>query len=277
MRDAEERWASARRAFEDESTRYLFFPYRVVEAGLESVARDLRKHGLARRPAKDARIWQTVCATLLQRWAGDPLKMVEAACYNAPRLLDMVRRERGKGGFPYLGGDKISALWVRMLRDNVGLPLQEMDSLPIPTDIHVVRATLTTGVIAGQFVGTLEEARKMVERAWSQALAGSGLAPLDIDEPLWHLSRHGCHFHPKDECLPRDCPRYDSCPVAGFCVPGTVVVTQHGGELRTEAMSLTERAEAAVRPSGWVAYGRRAANLEMAEKRRACSQRCRDG
>ena len=47
---------------------------------------------------------------------------------------------------------------MSMLRDNVGIKkLINLEKVPIPVDIHVARATLTTGIIRGQFTGRLEE------------------------------------------------------------------------------------------------------------------------
>ena len=190
---------------------------------------------LSLRPNKDSRTWYTVSLTLLLKWQGDPLKLVEAAGYDAPTLLQTVRKQtvRKEPGFPFLRGPKISALWVRMLRDNVGLELKHMERMPIPTDIHIVRATFTTGVLKGRFFGSVAQATALVEDAWREALGGVPLDPLDIDEPLWHLSKYGCSQRPKDRCQPTDCPRYNLCPVTTFCVPSKVLVSMQQAEIAT--------------------------------------------
>jgi hypothetical protein len=225
MRDAEALWAASRRAYEDDETRYLFFPQEVARAGSAAVVRDLQRHRLAQRPRQDAHIWHTVSLTLLRKWQGDPLALVQGARYDASTLLNLAREEPG---FPFLRGPKISALWVRMLRDNVGLGLRNMDKIPIPTDIHIVRATFCTGVLRGKFSGTMSEARPYVEEAWAAALPGTGLIPVDIDEPLWHLSRYGCSAR-----TPSGCPLKEQCPVGAYCARGAISVSTKGVEVRT--------------------------------------------
>jgi hypothetical protein len=225
MRDAEVLWAASRRAFEDKDTRYLFYPQEVALVDPARVARDLQRSGVALRPNQDGHIWRTVALTLLEKWQGDPLNLVKAAAHDARGVLRMVRSELG---FPFLRGPKISSLWVRMLRDNVGLQLSRMDQVPIPMDIHIGRATLSTGVLRGRFRGTLDQIRPYVEEVWAKGLEGSRFIPLDIDEPLWHLSRYGC-----SKRSPDGCPVTEQCPVQVFCARGMVRVSTEALEVNT--------------------------------------------
>lgn len=225
MRDAEALWAVSRRAYENEQTRYLFDPARLAAVQPEVVVRDLQRSGVAQRPRQDGNIWRTVALTFLEEWQGDPINLVKAAAYDAPTLL---RTVRGESGFPFLRGPKISALWVRMMRDNVGLDLKNMDKMPIPTDVHIVRATFATGVLKGRFRGTLDQARPYVVDVWAEALRGEELAPVDIDEPLWHLSRYGCTRRNL-----KGCPVKAGCPVGSYCVKGVVAVSAEGLEVDT--------------------------------------------
>ncbi len=225
MRDAEALWAASRRAYENEGTRYLFRPEEVTRAAPAIVAQDLRNSGVALRRDQDGRIWRTVSITLARKWAGDPLNLVEAARYDAMTALTMVRREEG---FPFLRGPKISALWVRMFRDNVGVPFANMRKVPIPMDVHVARATFSTAVLKGTIRGTLDQVRPLVETAWAKGLEGSRLIPLDIDEPLWHLSRYGCRRRG-----PAGCPVEGECVARLYCAEGLVRVSASGLEVDT--------------------------------------------
>lgn len=36
-----------------------------------------------------------------------------------------------------------------MLHDNVGIDLKNLDKIPIPVDIHIARASFTTGCLRG--------------------------------------------------------------------------------------------------------------------------------
>ena len=225
MRDTAALWAASRCAFEDEATRYLFYPAQLAQAEFLTIVSDLQKHRVSLRPNKDARIWTKVSLTLLEKWAGDPLALIKSATYDAPAVLKLVRTETG---FPFLRGPKISALWVRMMRDNADISLKKMNQIPIPSDIHIVRATVSTSVLRGNFVGSLDSLRAAVKAVWSAALRDADLAPLDIDEPLWHLSREGCSTRGID-C----CPLEASCPVRDYCVKGRVVVSTKGVQIET--------------------------------------------
>jgi hypothetical protein len=224
MRDADALWAASRHAYEDETSRYLFSPQRVAQSPPGTVSRDLQKHGVSLRPSQDAHIWNSVSLTFLRKWGGNPLNLLESSQYDALNVLRMVRSE---AGFPYFRGPKISALWVRMLRDNVGIQFKNMDKIPIPTDIHIVRATFSTGVLRGNYSGSLDGARRHVEKAWTEGLKGTGLIPLDVDEPLWNLSRYGCSRRREDPC-----PVKRACPVGGHCVTGVIHVSTSGVEVK---------------------------------------------
>lgn len=225
MRDAEALWAASRNAFEDKHTRYLFYPHEVAVVEPARVVRDLQMSGVALRPNQDGHIWRTVSLTLLGKWRGDPLNLVKAANHDARRVLRLVRDE---SGFPFLRGPKISSLWVRMLRDNVGLQLRNLGQVPIPMDIHIGRATLSTGVLRGRYRGTLDQIRPDVEEAWARGLEGTRFVPLDVDEPLWHLSRYGCSRR-----TPDGCPAIEQCPAQVFCAPGLVKVSTESLEVDT--------------------------------------------
>jgi hypothetical protein len=51
-----------------------------------------------------------------------------------------------------------------------------------------------------------------VRRAWRDALAGTPWGPVQMDEPLWRLSRGGCR-----RALHGPCPEAARCPVVAFC------------------------------------------------------------
>ena len=170
-------------------------------------------------------IWRTVAATLHRKWHGDPLNLVKAAANDALALLTMLR---GEAGFPFLRGPKISALWVRMPRDNVGLSFTNMSRIPIPMDVHIARATFSVGVLKGTIRGTLDQVRPLVEKAWADGLKNLRLIPLDVDEPLWHLSRYGCSRRG-----PAGCPVKGECVARLYCAGGLVRVSASGLEVNT--------------------------------------------
>ena len=138
--------------------------------------------------------------------------------------------------YPYLRGLKIGPLWLRMLRDNVGIAqLRNLEKVPIPVDIHVARATLTTGVVRGILEVRLDELFKYIRKAWFESVEGLSIKnrpmiALDVDEPLWHLSRYGCTKRNKTTGY---CPYYTKCEARDFCIEGKVKIENGVVELET--------------------------------------------
>lgn len=150
---------------------------------------------------------------------------------------DTHRTSKGfKSDYPYLRGPKIAPLWLRMLRDNVGLEeLENLDKVPIPVDTHVARATLATGVVRGTFKGRLDDLFEHIRKAWFQSVEGlevknRPMIALDVDEPLWHLSKNGCT---KRDRLTGKCPVSTTCEASKFCVRGKIAVRGASAELET--------------------------------------------
>jgi len=123
-----------------------------------------------------------------------------------------------------------------MLRDNVGINrLKNLKSVPIPVDIHVARSTLATGVVSGQFSGTLTDLFEDIRGAWFKSVNGlkvktRKMIALDVDEPLWHLSKYGCKNRDKES---GHCPLEAKCEAGEFCVKGQLKIEKNYVELDT--------------------------------------------
>ena len=242
QRDAPALWASSRATFEDPQTRYLFDPAALHTAEPRRVAEDMRRHGLSKKVEKDPRMWRTVGVTFHKKWSGDPRRFLEACGWAAPRILrglkDDSHLQNGRlvSGFPYLRGPKIGPLWLRMLRDNVGVSqLTGLDGVPVPVDIHVARATLCLGVVRGHFAGSLASLFEPIRQAWfasvqGLSIKGRAMIALDVDEPLWHLSKYGCGQRNAEIGM---CPFQARCEGGRFCVPGKIELVKNRATVAT--------------------------------------------
>lgn len=216
QRDADILWEASRKTFEDASTAYIFSPQSVYQVPLLKFRADMQKYKLSKKPVKDSWIWRTNAISFLKKWNGDPLNLIIATNFDAVQLLKRIRNDRHKQGnksvndFPYLRGNKIAVLWIRMLRDNVKLKLANMAQIPIPVDTHIQRATQMLGV-SGYLQGELSF--QEIQAIWWEVAKGTGLIALDFDEPLWHLSKYGCSKHTGNYC-----PMKDQCLVSNFCI-----------------------------------------------------------
>ncbi len=138
--------------------------------------------------------------------------------------------------YPYLRGPKIGPLWIRMLRDNVGIKeIRNVERVPIPVDIHVARATLMTGVVRGLFKGKLDGLFAHIREAWFESVSSlrvndRAMIALDVDEPLWHLSKYGCSNR---DGATGFCPVNKICEAHDFCIEGTIQLKSNNVELNT--------------------------------------------
>jgi hypothetical protein len=234
MRDALGLWRSARRAWNDANTRYLFEPGLVEQTGIEQVKDDLARTGIALRPTRDGNAWFGISCTLSRKWNADVKAFLSDCGFHGPTILARLHRDGQSSAsgwtqdFPLLRGPKIGPLWVRTLRDNALLELSGLEDVPIPVDVHVMRATLCSGAIRGRYCGSPEKLKHAVRNVWRTATSGlqhpdgRSMIPLDVDELLWTLSRLGCSGRGNGPLAP--CPL--DCPLVPGCVDGFMKITQ---------------------------------------------------
>lgn len=242
QRDATALWESSRKTYEDPLTTYLFSPKSVHEVPVGKIITDMKKYGLSKKPSQDAHIWRTVGVTLYKKWAGDPRNFLQDCGWDCPTILSRLKSDtHPQGGkhvpdYPFLRGNKIGPLWLRMLRDNAEVTnLESLDKVPIPVDIHVARATLCLGVVNGAFTGKLSELFETVREAWFESVKGletkgRPMTALDVDEPLWHLSKYGCSQRSK---VDGGCSVKEACDVGPYCRDGVVKIEKESVELST--------------------------------------------
>ncbi len=229
MRNAKELWRSSLNTLNDEEVKWVFHPGTVVEKGKEELLKALTKHGLAKKKNRDTEIWFTLSQTLFSKYGNSLTALFEEYDYDVSSMFEDFLKNR-KGEFPSLSGVKLFPHWIRSLKEKIPLPLKRVEELPIPVDVHVARATFTTGCITGRYSakGITETVRKRVIEVWKEGLKGTGIAPVEMFRPLWLLSKHGCHYR-KDG----NRPKFEECPVNSFCVDGKVVVTSKKVEIDT--------------------------------------------
>jgi len=231
QRNADQLWEAGRRTFEDKKTRWLFYPNEVVKNSFSEIVEAMKVHKLAKKPQQDASIWFNVSKSFFEVFGSNPMNLVEECKNDASIIFNKKFDLRFKLLFPFLSGDKIFPLWIRMLHDNVGIDLANLDKIPIPVDVHTARATFTTGCLTGKYKGTISDVKDKVDEAWERTLElvrhPRLTYRLQLDEPLWHLSKYGCRFRTNF------CPKKRSCPVSQFCVNGLVSVSATGVEINT--------------------------------------------
>jgi len=228
VRNANELWESAVKTFKDPEVNWLFVPEEVSKRKSAETLNALLKHGLAKRK-RDLEIWKTLCKTLYEKYNGKVINLFVEYEYRVDRMFEDFSKNR-KEEFPSLSGRKIFPHWIRTLKEKFNLPLKGTENLPIPVDVHVTRATFTTGCITGSYgsKGISEAVRRRVIEVWKKGLKGTGILPIEMFRPLWLLSKHGCRYRKDGER-----PKLSECPVKNLCVEGKVIVTSKKVEIET--------------------------------------------
>ncbi|RKQ60437.1 N-glycosylase/DNA lyase [Thermovibrio guaymasensis] len=229
MRNADELWKSSIATFRDEEIKWVFNPNEVVRKGKEELSKALQKYRLAKKKVRDVEIWHSISKTLSEKYRGNLKELFAEYDYDVDKMFKDFQTNR-KEEFPSISGIKLFPHWIRSLRDKLNIPFKNVEKLPIPVDVHVARATFTTGCITGKYTskGINETVRKRVIELWEQALRGTGIAPIEMFRPLWLLSKYGCHYRKNDER-----PKLNQCPAKEFCIEGKVVVTSSRVEIDT--------------------------------------------
>ena len=216
QRDADALWDAGRDTWNDENTRWVFFPNLVKQKTLEDLTKNLQKYRLSKKPTKDANIWRTVSLSFLDLFDSDPRNMFKKFEFDALKIRSHMK-ELGTKVFPYLGGSsstgKINSMWIRILHDDANISFKNYEKMPLPIDIHTMRATITTGCLIGKYNGTFQELAGMAKNAWAEACENTTYSPLDLDDALFNLSRHGC-----SKIRDGNCPFINECKLSDFCV-----------------------------------------------------------
>jgi len=242
QRDSVALWEKARAAFENPQTRYLFDPHSAHETSCEKFKQDMMETGLSQKHEKDCLIWRTISDSFLKKWQGDPRNFLADCNWDAVEILSRLRSDthtdnnKSTWDFPFLRGPKIGPLWIRMLRDNLKYEnLRSLEEVPIPVDIHVAKASLCLGLVTGEYYGSLVKLFDSIRSLWKESTRGlthkgRDMIALDVDEPLWTLSRVGCKSR---DNVTGKCLAMDRCEVRQYCIPGQIQIEKTKVLLRT--------------------------------------------
>ena len=229
QRDASALWAYARRLYDDVATRWAFRPAAIAGRSESDLRAAMESKGKLRYGAKDVQWWRSNAISWYEDFDGDPRRLFGKAEWHVDRIKrEVTQAKRFKG----LGGAKIFPLWLRMLADIEKYKFAGFDDLPIPVDIHIARATFTTGILRGSYSGPLDEAiLQYIRDAWREACKAEVDVPMLFDEALWHLSRLGCTERHRGASP--DCPKRAACPIGASCPRGVIEIAAGGVKVLT--------------------------------------------
>jgi hypothetical protein len=176
-------WSAALATYEDETTRYVFFPELLADTSFEQAQADLAKHKLALQPNKHTQIWTTIAKTLHDYYDDDPRKVIDEAHGDAGELITLLQKTHRKR-FPYLSGPKLSNYWPFILSNFTDTQFKNAQEISIIPDTHVLQSSVRLGVTPAGATPL------QVEAAWKNLLMGSNINPSQVHPVLWNWSRN---------------------------------------------------------------------------------------
>ena len=129
---------------------------------------------------EDPHVWYLNSLALYRYYESDPMRLLEEANYDAPTLLDIVRKDR-REQFHSLGGKKVGALWMRLLHEEVH-SLDRIRQVDIPVDSRIENVT-------NELLG-VNYSKAEVRNFWREFCIEYDLIPVEIDQPLWLLDKY---------------------------------------------------------------------------------------
>ncbi|MDL5360391.1 hypothetical protein [Halalkalicoccus sp. NIPERK01] len=171
-------WNVGKRLWQNE--RWAYQPKKLIENYEYSNLIDLFTKTMTFNYYEDPHVWYLNSLTLYRHYDSDPMNLLEEADYDAPTLLNIVRKKR-REQFLSLGGKKVGALWIRLLHEEIQ-PLSNIQEVDIPVDSHI--RGITNKLLDADY--STAEVRKF----WSDFCIEHDLIPVEIDQPLWLLDKY---------------------------------------------------------------------------------------
>lgn len=190
---------------------WLFRPNELLRKSIADVMGDFKR--IRERESRvfrlqDIGIWLLIAAAL-QEYEGKVSKLLQDFDFDAWRIYSEFTG-RSKRKFPFLSGDKILPMWLKILVEDAEVELKNMGELPLPVDGNVAEATFNL-IFKKQFGGKISADVKLsVRRAWKSIAKELNVPVINFDTPLWTLGgKIGCSDPHRIGC--------NDCPVSKHC------------------------------------------------------------
>jgi hypothetical protein len=221
LTDAEKLWRNACEVFIRHPEKFTpDYILSIDELSLQNLLRELG----ARYYRKDVSTWRKISQILIEKYGGDPRKIT-------PQPLRIEEIKKRLNEFPNLRGDKLSNFYIRVMGETGLFKVENLNELDIAVDIQVTRFTIYTGVLrlkCGTFRGSpcTQILRDSVQKVWRDAAKTVGVAPWELDEPIWTIGSKLCTN--RKTLNERTCLQSSECPVNTFCDKTVGVIFKKG-------------------------------------------------
>ncbi|OQR57206.1 hypothetical protein [Bacillus sp. CDB3] len=184
-------WKSVVKAYQDESTKWIFSPNAVANSEIDILRNALLFHRVGLQSNRHPEIWKRVAIGLVKSSPKENVQgLIESVQFDISSLKKIMQGTR-KSDFPYLSGPKIFNYWLYALESYTNVSWKSRELITIAPDTHILKATVKLGLCSSEVLNGTAEDRQTVAKAWENVLMGSGIAPIDVHTPLWLWSRAG--------------------------------------------------------------------------------------
>ncbi|MED1203640.1 hypothetical protein [Heyndrickxia acidicola] len=189
QRNSYKLWESVVQAYQDPETKWIFNPTIVVNSNIDELREALLLHRVGLQPNRHPEIWQRVAKGIkISSEKGNVQGLIDSVEADIALMKGIIQGLRKKE-FPYLSGPKIFNYWLYVLEGYTNVTWKSRELITIAPDTHILKATIKLGLCTEEVLNGAAEDRKAVASAWKRALAGTGIAPIDVHTPLWLWSR----------------------------------------------------------------------------------------
>lgn len=192
-RNSTQLWEAALRTYQDESTMDVFSIQDSANMPVHELGEKLSRYRVAMQPTRHTINWQTISQTVQSEW-GSLAGLLETSNYDFIQLKNTVQGSHKKG-FPYLAGPKLFNYWCFILGERCNVELENRELIDIAVDTHVTQCSVALGLVSEREATHLTNVE--IANRWRELLRGTGIAPVDLNEPLWFWSRNGFTFSPR--------------------------------------------------------------------------------
>ena len=188
QRDSYKLWQASLKTWEDEGSRDVFNPLKVVKMSDEELKLMLTKYKVALQPNKQSEIWRRLCETFVSSFGGSVKNLLIKNDYDIKKIKEYILRN--KKYFPYLSGTKILNYWLYVISNYTDAKFTDMQEISIAPDTHVLQASVRLGIISKEDLNK-NNIQELVCDKWKKILANTDILPIDIHTPFWLWSRNG--------------------------------------------------------------------------------------
>jgi len=169
---AQDLWARAK---------HLFTAHYVCRLNKYALHMMIEGHLRPRYPNEAYLRWRNNSKILLNEYRADP-RNIFAESTDALKIIEKIHRFRGFG-------PKIGNFFFRAMVNTFNFPLENIEEVTPPVDIHDVRLTADWGLIPEPIMS--QKRIKEVKQIWQNACKQCKISGLQVDRALWILGSEG--------------------------------------------------------------------------------------